>query len=340
MVAELDMDLLDQYILEYIRSMRHDEYLKRMRRRRDERLECLRSFTAEGIFDFDEGDLLSFFKLCNFGKYGIPEQILGQNDFLELKGCLYQLFHDGIMTRQLWDVEFNGIGGSMKSELASIANERYAYAPRYVVRALRRIGYLPEYSRNLSWEDYLDYNSVCRIISREMCRMGMESCALLDATDLLAFISYEFGNHEGAEAWFLEPSDGWESAWDYGRDRYWVKHTDDEMTKMAINSISEGHYVFLKTCHTETRCIDGCNVRIPVMRIHAFGDVLVNEGDGRTLQIKWRPLELEWQYHVDREAVWHVTRGPEGVRWMDNQLLDFVFTETEQDKELFQRYFL
>ena len=72
------------------------------------------------------------------------------------------------------------------------------------------------------------------------------------------------------------------------------------------------------------------------MGIKAIGTITKNLGDGRNVEVDWYKMfepKKEWFFFTARNTVWHVERQEDD--WVCGALLDFTFSDAEQDYERF-----
>ena len=118
-----------------------------------------------------------------------------------------------------------------------------------------------------------------------------------------------------------------EGIWENG---YQDKYLD------AVRSIQVGDRIAIKSSYTRMHELpfDNRGQTVSVMAIKAIGTVKENVGDGRTLEVGWKPFDppREWYFYTNRSTVWRVLPGD----WTTDGLIGFTFEEKVQDINRFR----
>jgi 5-methylcytosine-specific restriction enzyme B len=113
------------------------------------------------------------------------------------------------------------------------------------------------------------------------------------------FVGATFDGSEDQTPCFLQ-----EGIWENG---YEDKYLD------AVKSIQVGDRIAIKSSYTRKHDLPFDNRRqiVSVMAIKAIGTVKQNLGDGRILNVAWKPFDppREWYFYTYPRTVWRVLPG-------------------------------
>ncbi len=109
-----------------------------------------------------------------------------------------------------------------------------------------------------------------------------------------------------------------------------------------LKSIEPGDRIAIKATYLKKRGLpfDNQGELTSTMAIKALGAVTHNPGDGRRLLVDWERVDppREWYFFTFIPRVWKVSRETANLPWAADALIDFAFNGTEQDYDLFLRY--
>lgn len=115
----------------------------------------------------------------------------------------------------------------------------------------------------------------------------------------------------------------------------WENGYQDKYTDI-VKMISVGDRIAIKSTYVRSKNLpfDNRGHAVSVMAIKAIGVVTKNSGDGRTLEVDWKPCgdKREWYFYTNRRTVWKVEPG----KWEADALIDFTFKNEKQEIEPFQ----
>lgn len=136
------------------------------------------------------------------------------------------------------------------------------------------------------------------------------------------FVGASYDGNNDQTARFLR-----EGIWENGyQDRY----------LSSVKSIQVGDRIAIKSAYTRKNHLpfDNRGQAVSVMAIKAIGTVKKNLGDGRILQVEWRPVEppREWYFYTHRATIWKVQPG----NWKTDALIAFAFDQKSQNIKLFR----
>ena len=119
------------------------------------------------------------------------------------------------------------------------------------------------------------------------------------------------------------------------REGIWQNGYKDKYLEL-IKSIQRGDRIAIKASYTKKYGLpfDNQGHTISVMAIKATGIVTNNHGDGRSLDVKWTPVNppREWYFNTSQKTVWQVLPG----NWKSDALINFTFNNMSQDYERFK----
>ena len=119
------------------------------------------------------------------------------------------------------------------------------------------------------------------------------------------------------------------------KDGIWENGYEDKYLD-AVKSVQVGDRVAIKSSYTRKYDLpfDNRGQTVSVMAIKAIGLVKENLGDGRMLQVDWKPFDppREWYFYTNRSTIWRVLPGD----WTTDALIGFAFEEKAQDIKRFR----
>ena len=105
----------------------------------------------------------------------------------------------------------------------------------------------------------------------------------------------------------------------------------------VVKSMNPGDKIAIKAAYTRKKVPFKTNGEtVSVMGIKAIGTITKNLGDGRNVEVDWYKTfepKKEWFFFTARNTIWHVERQEDD--WVYGALLDFTFSDAEQDYERF-----
>lgn len=117
-----------------------------------------------------------------------------------------------------------------------------------------------------------------------------------------------------------------EGVWEHGFEDRWIED---------VQSIRVGDRIAIKSTYTRKHSLPFNNRghSVSVMAIKATGKVTGNPGDGRRLEVDWRPVEpyREWYFYTYMKTVWRVV-----PRGLGSSLIGFAFEGQDQDIDMFR----
>ncbi|EGB14647.1 hypothetical protein DND132_1439 [Pseudodesulfovibrio mercurii] len=122
------------------------------------------------------------------------------------------------------------------------------------------------------------------------------------------------------------------AAWSKGdqADRFlsegiWENGYDDKYTD-HVKAMKPGERIAIKASYTRKRDLpfDNRGRPVSVMSIKAVGTITANDGNGKTVQVDWTPVDpiREWYFYTYQGTIWKVV---EGSSWMADALIAFTF---------------
>ena len=115
----------------------------------------------------------------------------------------------------------------------------------------------------------------------------------------------------------------------------WENGYEDKYLEQ-VKSIQVGDRIAIKSSYTRKHHLpfDNRDETVSVMAIKAIGTVKRNLGDGRTLEVDWKPCDppREWYFYTGRQTVWRVLPGD----WTTDALIAFAFEGNAQDVDRFR----
>jgi len=119
-----------------------------------------------------------------------------------------------------------------------------------------------------------------------------------------------------------------EGIWENGYDDKYIDH---------VKSMRPGDRIAIKATYTRKNNV-GFNTRgntVSVMAIKATGTILENPGNGKRVNVEWKPLEpvREWYFYTYQGTVWKVVPG---AGWHSDALIAFAFDNQPQDVARFR----
>jgi len=104
-----------------------------------------------------------------------------------------------------------------------------------------------------------------------------------------------------------------------------------------VKSMHEGERIAIKATYTVKNGLDfdARGNRVSVMEIKATGLITKNPGDGRRIEVAWKPVASprRWCFYTYQKAVWKVLPGSS---WHADALIAFAFEGRDQDLHRFR----
>lgn len=357
MMAELDVEKLDDFIDRYILFIKNDYgHLKKDYNDREKVRKFFNNITPEQISEFSKDDMENFF-MRYWSTLGFtPSQILKNNELPVLKDFITRIYTMKSINEELWNCKIRNIGAPTKSEMVSkINNNEFILVNSRTSIVLNRLGFhIPKFLSNLSWKKYSEIIEICLAIGREMEKRGMNEHSLYDVDGLIYFISMELEKEVHLppkeqdietvdDAWFVDAyyssKDG-DMNHDFIAEGKWINSSTNESTLNAVRKVKEGDHIVMKsTCVVKkVDLFNSYGKSVSMMDIHAKGIVKKNYGDGRTLDVDWELIpegNNKWYFFTYIKTIWHVQRKEYEDMWMYGDLLDFVFNGKPQNIDAF-----
>lgn len=143
-------------------------------------------------------------------------------------------------------------------------------------------------------------------------------------------------NSTSSVAWFVGAViDGQDQMQHFINEGIWENGYSNKYTEL-VNSIKVGDRIAIKSSYTRKNNLpfDNQGHSVSVMGIKAIGVVTHNYNDGRKVSVEWKVINplREWYFFTSRNTIWKII---EEDGWMQKNLIDFTFNNTEQDIDKF-----